>query len=319
MDGDAARVREYVVRIMEEALEAHAHFEPRPAPEAQSRSASGLRQREEAHQATIDLDVSVRGVTGSLDMLLVRREANRPFSREELLVAQACAAQVRMLLTGGSSRDQLEAQAVLEERFRLAREIHDGIAQHLAFLKMRIAWLRRSARGVPVSELENVEGVLETALAEARYAITTLRADPAGTSTADALGSYVAEFAQVSGLSAELEIDDGCPEVRPKARVELLRVVQEALNNVRKHASASRVVVNIHRERGGLGVNITDNGVGFDEVSEISGHFGLDIMRERAESVGGNLSVTTSDSGGTRVSVWVPAIDRAPPERLWSA
>jgi two-component system nitrate/nitrite sensor histidine kinase NarX len=157
-----------------------------------------------------------------------------------------------------------------------------------------------------VSELSDIENVLESALIEARHAITTLRAEPEGTSTADAIEAYAEEFAQVSSLRVALEREPFVPEVGAKGRVELLRVVQEALNNVRKHANAREVHIRLRPSEGGILVAIEDDGTGFDIDTTPDGHFGLQIMRERMESIGGTLDIRSQPHVGTEVEVWVP-------------
>jgi two-component system nitrate/nitrite sensor histidine kinase NarX len=239
--------------------------------------------------------------------LIVARRSDEPFSAEDIRLLRACAAQASVLLDRSLLYEEVAAGAIMEERSRLAREIHDGLAQHLAFLKMRVAWLRRSPATIDARQLQDIEGVLGTALAEARQAITTLRSEPGTTTTVDAISSYAADFGRISGLEVHVETEDGTPDVGPRARVELLRIVQEALNNVRKHAGASRVDVALRRWAEGLEVRVRDNGQGFEPNAAPAGHFGLEIMRERAESIGGTLDISSQGGAGTQVVVWVPA------------
>jgi signal transduction histidine kinase len=157
-----------------------------------------------------------------------------------------------------------------------------------------------------MKHLHDIEGVLATALTEARQAISTLRSDTGATTTPEALASYLEEFGRVSGLKLEVRQDDQLPEVGPKVRVELLRVVQETLNNVRKHSGATNVDVEMTSDEEWFTICIQDNGKGFDPSSTPAGHFGVAIMRERAESVGGTFEVSSVRNQGTRVKVAVP-------------
>jgi signal transduction histidine kinase len=241
--------------------------------------------------------------------LVAGRPADLGFTPSEIALLEVCASQASLLLERSMLHEDAAAGAVMEERSRLAREVHDGLAQHLAFLKMRVAWLRRSPSAVNVDQLEDVEQVLEAALQEARQAITTLRAEPQGESTAEAIAGYASEFGQISGMSVHVIHDASVPEVGPKARVELLRIVQEALNNARKHAGASRIDVQMRARGRGIEVTIADNGSGFNTDRREAGHFGIEIMRERAESIGGHFDLTSSSEGGTRIRVWVPALE----------
>lgn len=247
-----------------------------------------------------------------LGMLVVDAAHEGDFGAEDVRLLRSFGAQASVLLERSLLYEEVAAGAVLEERSRLAREIHDGLAQHLAFLKMRVAWLQRSPANLELSHLVDIEGVLETALTEARQAITTLRMAPQGTSAADAIATYAEEFGQVSGLKVEVESLDGVPDIGPKARVELLRIVQEALNNVRKHSHAHHVRVIIAPSDGNLEVRVQDDGVGFEVDNDFQGHFGMDIMSERAQSIGANLQVVSSLIGGTEVRIAVPAVDQEP-------
>jgi signal transduction histidine kinase len=171
---------------------------------------------------------------------------------------------------------------------------------------MRVAWLQRSPASVERKQLRDIEGVLATALTEARQAITTLRADSGATTTAEALAGYLEEFDHVSELDLEVDQDEQLPEVSPKVRAELLRVVQESLNNVRKHSGATKVHVSMMYRDGMFAIRIEDNGKGFDPSTTPEGHFGVAIMRERAESVGGTFEVTSVPGYGTQIEVRVP-------------
>jgi signal transduction histidine kinase len=245
-----------------------------------------------------------------LGMLVIDRGEAGEYSAEDVRLLRSFGAQASVLLERSLLYEEVAAGAVLEERSRLAREIHDGLAQHLAFLKMRVAWLQRSPANLEVSHLVDIEGVLETALTEARQAISTLRMAPVGTTTADAIATYAEEFGLVSGLNVETECLEGVSDIGPKARVELLRIVQEALNNVRKHARARHVRVRIAPSEAGLEVRVRDDGVGFIVEEDFQGHFGMDIMSERAQSIGGRLEVTSTPHTGTEVRITVPVADQ---------
>jgi signal transduction histidine kinase len=250
--------------------------------------------------------VPLHAAERQLGALVVDRPLRVDFSPQDARLLRAFGIQASAILERSLLYEEVAAGAIIEERSRLAREIHDGLAQHLAFLKMRVSWLKRSPAALDVGQLIDIESVLETALTEARTAITTLRAEPLGTSTAESIASYAVEFGEVSGLNVDVSIDDGVVEVGPKARVELMRVVQEALNNVRKHAHAENVLIRIQTRNGGLEVAVHDDGAGFTLQSELQGHFGMDIMHERAVSIGGELEVVSAPRRGTKVRVWVP-------------
>jgi signal transduction histidine kinase len=324
-EADVATLAKYIARTVGDLLDAEVHVltddvdgdqrglaRDDPAMLASEGSLSGSRvvvavERSEDGNISVGVPLATHG--RRLGTLVAARPASLGFAAAEVELLGVCGAQASLLLERSILREEVAAGAVIEERSRLAREVHDGLAQHLAFLKMRIAWLRRSPVALDVGQLDDVEQVLETALQEARQAITTLRAEPQGTSTAEAIAAYAAEFGQISGMSVEVSHEAGVPEVGPKARVEVLRIVQEALNNARTHAGASHVAVRIRARGRGVEVTIIDDGTGFDTARREAGHFGIEIMRERAESIGGHFDLTSTPDSGTRVRVWVPALE----------
>jgi signal transduction histidine kinase len=216
---------------------------------------------------------------------------------------------------------EVQRLAVIEERDRLAREMHDGVAQVLAYLLVRLdtieGLLERHRTDDAVAEVRRLRGSSEAAYAEVREAITGLRTRPeAGAAgLAAALRHYVAEFGDRCALTATfvadgLEgIDGAAADLRPEAELQLLRIVQEALANVRKHAQASRVIVRFWRSAAGWHLQVEDDGQGFDTAAPPPPgrqHFGLPIMRERAESLGGALEVISRPGEGTTVRAHVP-------------
>jgi signal transduction histidine kinase len=207
-------------------------------------------------------------------------------------------------------RDVDAASAALAERSRLAREIHDGLAQELWYAKLK------QGRLVQAPELEEptrmtgreVLSALDTALADARQAVMALRVDLAasGSSLGEVLRTYIDDFADRYGVRAEMTVDGDVPRLSPRTEAEMLRIVQEALNNVRRHADATIVRVRLECVDNRVRVTIGDNGRGFDTGSVGPERYGLRGMRERAELVGGNLMIDSRPTDGTRVSVDVP-------------
>lgn len=250
------------------------------------------------------VEVPLQGAEQVLGSLRATR-TRLPIAASDEALLRLAAGRIAPWLVHSQQVKELAAGAVRDERARLAREIHDGVAQYLAFLKMRVAWLRRLGRPVTPEQLEEIGKALDSALTETRYAISTLRADTGSVPLADALRVYAEEFGRVTGTAVTVSAHMGCPEPGAEARSELLRILQESLTNVRKHAQATSVAVDIRPAAGGIAVHIADNGTGLPEEAESAGHFGLAIMRERAESIGGHLSVE-SGCPGTTVRVWIP-------------
>ena len=128
---------------------------------------------------------------------------------------------------------------------------------------------------------------IDSALAEARQAVMAMREDPSSASSLEeVLGAYVEDFADRFGVRAEFETDGTLQRLPPRTEAEVLRIVQEALNNVRQHADATLVRVRAERDGPISRVSVTDNGRGFDPSAVPPDGYGLRGMRERAELVG---------------------------------
>jgi signal transduction histidine kinase len=203
-------------------------------------------------------------------------------------------------------------RAALEERARLAREIHDGLAQHLWFAKLKFERLAGTLSESDQALASEVSQALDAAIIEAREALVTMRASltedvPFG----DMLTRTVDDFESRSGLRVEFSMSTGIPSsLAPRVQVELLRIVSEALTNVRKHADATMVRISAEVSEGELVITITDNGRGFAQEEAFDQGMGLRGMRERARLIGGSLLVMSELSGGTTIEARAPMVTR---------
>jgi signal transduction histidine kinase len=199
------------------------------------------------------------------------------------------------------------AAAALEERARLAREIHDGLAQELWYAKLKQSRLAQIAdfSDEPRQLSQEVEAAIDMALAEARHAVAAMRGGSEAGPLLEMLRRQVEDFSDRFAIRVEL-VREGTaePDIGPRAHAELIRIVQEALTNVRKHADATvvRVVVATDDE---LRITISDNGRGFRPDAAPVG-FGLESMRQRADVIGARLSVTSAPHDGSRVELVMP-------------
>jgi two-component system nitrate/nitrite sensor histidine kinase NarX len=207
---------------------------------------------------------------------------------------------------------KLQYMAIVEERERLAREIHDGLAQTLSLLSMQLGQVRSLLNGGNVEdgldELREMGRVIDAGYEEVREAITSLRlAAPKGADWSDWLQEYVNDFGVRHDLTAELRIPSNqAPLVLPPHQeVHLTRILQEALNNIRKHAQASQVQMALIPNGRKLQLRIEDDGRGFDveRVRGRQGSYGLSTMQERAELLGGSLRVKSAPGQGTTIIV----------------
>jgi signal transduction histidine kinase len=195
-----------------------------------------------------------------------------------------------------------------EERSRLAGDIHDDPIQKMVVTSMRLQMLRRQVNDPDLTEtLEQLLDTVRTSIASLRHLIFELRP-----SVLDEDGLAPALRALLDSLGAEFAYDianEILDEPPSETRVILYRIAQEAIGNVRKHARADHVEVELGERRGGFWVRISDDGVGFgapDVAMSAPGHLGLTSMRERAELAGGSCSVQSLPGNGTVVEAWLP-------------
>lgn len=191
--------------------------------------------------------------------------------------------------------------AVLEERRRLARDLHDGVAQELAFIAAEIA-------DVPAAlhpSLPWIRSAVDRGLYESRRAIAALTM-PLGGPLAEAIGAVVEDVAARSGTTVRMDVDETV-EVSDAEREALLRVIREATTNAIRHGAATMIRVSLEGTGGRLArLEVADNGTGLDSGVSAGG-FGLTSMRERVQATGGELLVTTTAGGGTTVEARWPA------------
>jgi signal transduction histidine kinase len=205
-------------------------------------------------------------------------------------------------------RDVELANASLAERARLARELHDGLAQHLWLARLTTDRLSPAASPEELAGLRGeLSALLDAGLDEARQTVMALRdAALADARFEDVLARQVRRFGEQTGLVTRVNAD-GLAEVdlSPRSAVELLRITQEALTNVRKHADATTIVVEAERAGEMVRLSIRDNGVGFDPAADHPG-YGLEAMSQRAAMLGGRLSVESSPLAGTTLRAEIP-------------
>ena len=194
-------------------------------------------------------------------------------------------------------------RAVAEERARVAREIHDGLAQYLFAISTHLQMLEQ---GAPQQKtLPRLKEAASAAQQEARFAVLALSSASGNAPFGAALRRYV-EFLTADGaLDVELEIDEGV-QLAPDEQIEVFRIVQEGLANVRKHARARRAWVTIHEQDGNRVVRVRDDGAGFEEAADGAGQ-GLKNMQARSASIGGGFRVRSHPGFGTAVEVTLRA------------
>ncbi|MDO5530488.1 histidine kinase [Sutterella sp.] len=199
--------------------------------------------------------------------------------------------------------------AVFEERSTIARELHDSIAQSLSFSKIQLLRLRKAIEADPAGpQVQEVIGELNegisTAYRQLREVLTAFRLRIQGNGFAGAVNDAVETMRNRTGLPISLKNTLIGVELSPNEQVHFLQILREALANIEKHARATEAAVRIERTAsGGIMLSVTDNGVGIPVSAEKDRHFGLGIMRERADALGAELTITRRPEGGTLVRV----------------
>ena len=203
-------------------------------------------------------------------------------------------------------RDAEVGRALLEERGRLAREVHDGLGQDLWYARLKLGRLAQLVpEGEPRELVDDVVSGIDSGIADARQTVMAMRAGSTDAPLLELLERYADDFGDRFALDVRFESDGESPELPARAQAEILRIVQEALNNVRKHADATVVRVRASAGEEGLTIRVIDNGKGFAQ-DRLTRGFGLMGMRERAGLIGARLAIESAPSDGTRVTLTVP-------------
>lgn len=212
-----------------------------------------------------------------------------------------------------ASQAEVRSLSALTERERIARELHDGLAQALGII---YAQAKAAGEQLPTptdptgTALRAIAGISAQAYEEVRQSIFGLRTMVARRlGLVPALAEYLHEFSEHTGVRVELIVPDRFPRLPLEVEAQLIRIVQEALTNVWRHARAPRAWVRFAVEDDRVQVMVEDDGIGFDGTRAPSAdvrRFGLEAMRERAESIGGRLQIESAPGRGTRVSLTLP-------------
>jgi signal transduction histidine kinase len=220
--------------------------------------------------------------------------------------------QVGLALSTARLSDEGREMAVLEERARLAREIHDTLAQQLTGIVIQLeaaqALVNRDPdRSLPA--LASAQELARSALAEARRSVWDLRPAPlSSTGLVAAAENEVERFRHRTGIAARLRAEHMVPPpaLRPQSEVTLLRITQQALANIAAHSGASRVTVRLRNLGDHVELTVRDNGHGFDTSALPLGSFGIVGMAERVRIAGGTFQVESVPSRGTTITVDLP-------------
>jgi two-component system, NarL family, nitrate/nitrite sensor histidine kinase NarX len=248
----------------------------------------------------------------ALGVLMIGNKRAQRFSPRQIDLLQTVASQLALVVQNANNLAEIEYKAIMAERTRLAREIHDGLAQTLGFLKLQAAQMQSYLERGDIDRLK--QGIstyyqtLSEAYQDARYAIDGLRIT--GSRLDEWLEQVLEEFQDNFDensfcVSVDCAIDG--IDIPSEVQAQLIRIVQEALSNIRKHADATQVFVSCKKAPEGLVLDIRDDGQGFlaEDIPGPSRH-GLRGMRERAELIGADFQIISLPQQGTTVRIVLP-------------
>jgi signal transduction histidine kinase len=240
------------------------------------------------------------------------------FSDAALPFLNLLAGQVSLAVRNARAYLQSEELAIAEERVRIAREIHDGVAQALAFSALKLDLVARLVGGASpqlekaTAELRVAQATIRESIREVRRSIFALRPiDLERHGFTETIRRYCSDFEQQNDVNVSLKIE-GAPKLSAKSEAVLFRIFQEAMNNAAKHAHARSVFVTVGQADGSCGfIEVRDDGQGFDPLAvsdrvTSAGGLGLKQMRERVQARGGTFEATSQPGAGARVYASVP-------------
>ena len=248
-------------------------------------------------------------------LYLTNKDGGSPFDQEDEEIVRLFSNQAAVAIQNAQLNEQIQVLAVETERTRISREMHDGLAQVLGYINTKAQavelFIANQDLQAAASHLKEMSETARQAYREVREGILALRTQVgAERSLSDALKEFIAEFRLRLGKSTK--VNQSIPDtinLNPIQEVQILRIVQEALTNARKHADARTVSVTIRQGKEELRVEVSDDGRGFNPLAIKRGewpHLGLQTMQERAEAVGGTFEVESTPRKGTLVRVSIP-------------
>jgi len=235
------------------------------------------------------------------------------FTSDDEETLKRFAVQAAIAIDNAHLHSQVGDLAIAQERLRIAHEMHDGIAQILGYVNTKVQaateYIRRNKTDEGLEQLRELAEAAREAYRDVRESIVDLRTLPGpARSFQDVLQEYIDRWKEQTGIATQLTVD-GDLTLPPGYELQLVRIIQESLANVRKHSKATAASVDVRRRDGKLLLTVTDNGAGFSQSTlsrSVFPRFGLSTMRERAESIGAAFAVESTPGAGTSVNVEIP-------------
>jgi signal transduction histidine kinase len=245
-----------------------------------------------------------------IGMLVLTSSKEEAFTQHHAALALAIANQAAVAIENARLYEQAQELAAIEERQRLARELHDSVSQALYGISLGVHTARMQLDRNPKDLAESLNYVLElaeAALIEMRALIFELRPESLETEgLVTALTKQAAALHARQGILVKLDLGQE-PDITLKVKQDLYRIAQEALHNTVKHARASQVELKLDQTNEMVMLEIRDNGRGFDTTALFPGHLGLHSMRERVTKLGGTFQIESIEGQGTDICIRIPA------------
>jgi signal transduction histidine kinase len=236
-------------------------------------------------------------------------QGGRAFTAEDVALVETFAGQASVALEYGRAQQELKKMAVLEDRERIAKELHDGVIQALFAVGMGLQGTAQVSRDPEIERrIENAVEEMDRVIRDLRNYIFGLRPGILADRQLDqALRGLAEDFEQKSGVTTVVDVDPGVAAELASVAADVIQLVREALSNIGRHAMATTCRITLRRTEGGSLLEIDDDGVGFDVEEGTGRGFGLGNLRARAEALHGDLTIESVAGEGTTVRVRLPA------------
>ncbi len=251
----------------------------------------------------------IRDKSQQYGVLLVEFPVEMHLEEWQERLLETVASHIALAISVAKQVTQSRKLSLMEERSVIARELHDSIAQSLSYLKIQVSKLEKSINDERDKKdillvSADLRAALNGAYRQLRELLTTFRLRVTDADLGKLLAETVEEFSIRSGFPIELVNHIGNCQFSPNAEIHIIQIIRESLSNVIRHANATRARVALECDQSGrVDVSIEDDGIGIDDEGDMMHHYGLPIMKERAEWLGGRLTIAEPAGGGTRINL----------------
>jgi two-component system nitrate/nitrite sensor histidine kinase NarX len=268
--------------------------------------------RDERFGSMISVPLQSHGKT--LGILTLYSKKSHAFSQANRQLLIAISHHIGVAVENSQLYSQAKESALMEERWLISQELHDNVAQSLAYLNMQTKLLedrlQSDLKNSTREEIHQIRQVIQDTYQDVRNMLIDFRTRINEDEPLEpVLKKYCQDFSARTGIKTEFAFDKPMPILELSVRTQVLRMIQESLSNARKHARPAQVNVSVRKADSGLRISVEDNGDGFDlhtAQEPAQQHLGLSIMKERAAHLGGTVRISTAPGRGTVVEIDIP-------------